>query len=105
MAGNYELVLEPEEMDFVRRAIKAIMKEVQKLDLDVDAETLAQRTVDAINNGERNFARLRALVMGPEAAAVFAATDSLLARGAYARKDSCELAVITPRCRRRREPT
>jgi hypothetical protein len=66
--ASFTVHLNPEDAALVMRALKGIMREIRKRDVDLDAGTIAERMVDAVNAGEREYTRLLALAMGPEGA-------------------------------------
>jgi len=66
--ARFTIELTADDARHIRRSLKSIVAEIRKLDIDVDAETIAARMVTAVNAGERDYTRLLALAVGPEGA-------------------------------------
>ena len=70
MDGIYEIEVEADEADLIRVVAKAAVKEARKAQLELDGHDLAERLMKNFEKGERDFTRLKALVLGAEKAQV-----------------------------------
>lgn len=68
MDGIFRIEVKPDEVKFIRAVIKAVTKEARQENLELTGHDLAGRLVRSFENGERDFTRLKALVLGAERA-------------------------------------
>lgn len=55
------------DLDFIARLMRSLDDEVEKYKIDLSKDEVARRLACAINAGERNPLRIRALTLGTEA--------------------------------------
>ncbi|MDO9381582.1 MAG: hypothetical protein Q7T86_01845 [Hyphomicrobiaceae bacterium] len=68
MDAVYKLEVSPEDVKLIRAVIKAAAKEAQKQRLALDGKVMAKRLIRNYEDGERDFTRLKALILGAERA-------------------------------------